>query len=175
MSHPVTDSHRQCGDCSLCCKVLGIPELDKPKDSWGPNFVAGAGCRIYADRPPSCRNFSCRWLTDPTMGPEWKPNVCKMVVDSRPSLFVVHVDPAVTRPWTVEPYMSVLKRLSAQGLAKGVIVMVIERRRTIVILPDHEVDLGVISPDARIAMERLATQQSVAWQPRVMGAGEMRG
>jgi hypothetical protein len=154
---------------------LGIPELDKPKDSWCPNFAAGTGCRIYQDRPPSCRNFSCRWLTDPTMGPEWKPSVCKMVIDSRPSLFVAHVDPAVSAPWRAEPYISVLKRLAAQGLTKGVIVMVIERRRTIVILPEREVDLGVIGPDARIAMERVKTAHGPAWQPRVMGAGERGG
>jgi hypothetical protein len=164
---------RQCGDCSLCCKVLGIPELDKPKDQWCPNFLAGTGCRIYTDRPPSCRDFVCRWLTDPAMGPEWKPNVCKLVIDSRPGLFVVHVDPAVTRPWGAEPYLSALKRLSAQGLTKGVVVMAIERRRTIVILPDREVDLGVIAPEARIAMEPIKTSHGTRWQPRVMGAGEV--
>ena len=169
------ESQRQCGDCSLCCKVLGIPELEKPKDSWCPNFAAGIGCRIYEDRPPSCHNFICRWLTDPNMGPEWKPSVCKMVVDSRPSLFVAHVDPAVTQPWRAEPYFSVLKRLSAQGLTRGIIVLVIERRRTIVILPDREVDLGVIGPDARIAMERVKTPAGAVWQPRVMGAGESSG
>jgi len=168
----MNESVRQCGDCSLCCKLLGIPELDKPKDVWCHNFAAGTGCRIYADRPPSCHNFVCRWLSDPMMGPDWKPSVCKMVVDSKPSLFVVHVDPAVSRPWRAEPYFSVLRRLSAQGLAKGTIVMVIERRRTIIILPDREVDMGMIGPDARIAMERVRTLHGVQWQPRVMGAGE---
>ena len=168
----MNESVRQCGDCSLCCKLLGIPELDKPKDVWCPNFLAGAGCRIYADRPASCHNFVCRWLSDPMMGPEWKPSVCKMVVDSKPSLFVVHVDPAVSRPWRAERYFSVLKRLSAQGLSKGTIVMVIERRRTIVILPDREEDLGVIGPDARIALERVMTPHGPQWNPRVMGAGE---
>ena len=163
---------RQCGDCSLCCKVLGIPELEKPKDIWCTHFAAGTGCRIYPERPPSCRDFVCRWLTDPTMGAEWKPSVCKMVIDSRPGLFVVHVDPAVTRPWIAEPYISVFKRLSAQGLGKGVMVMVIERRHTIVILPDREVDLGVIAADARIAMERVNTPSGPLWQPRVMGEGE---
>ena len=176
MDHNVTameNSGRQCGDCSLCCKVLGIPELNKPKDSWCPHFEAGIGCRIYAERPGSCRNFVCRWLTDPMMGPEWKPSVCKMVVDSKPSLFVVHTDPAVSQPWRAEPYFSVLKRLSGQGLTKGTIVMVIERRRSIVILPDREVDLGIIGPDARIAMEPVKTPHGLVWQPRVMGAGEI--
>ena len=168
----MTDGPRQCGDCSLCCKVLGIPELDKAKDHWCPNFTAGTGCRIYADRPPSCHDFVCRWLADPTMGPEWKPSVCKMVLDAKPRLLVVHVDPAVTRPWRAEPYFSVLKRLAAQGLTRGTLVMVMERRRTIVILPDREVDLGMIGPDARIALERVITVDGPHWQPRVMGAGE---
>ena len=49
---------------------------------------------------------------------------------------------------------------------------VIERRRTIIILPDREVDLGVMG-DARIAMERVGTPHGLAWQPRVMGVGEV--
>jgi len=98
-----------------------------------------------------------------------------MVIDSRPSLFVVHVDLAVSRPWCAEPYISVLKRLSAQGLTKGVIVVVIERRRTIVILPDRDVDLGVIGPEAHIAMERVKTPRGFDWQPRVMRADELGG
>jgi len=163
---------RQCGDCSLCCKVLGIPELEKPKDVWCPNFAAGTGCRIYGTRPPSCRDFVCQWLNDPSMGPEWKPSISKLVLDSKPRLLAVHADPAVSKPWRAEPYNSVLKRLAAQGLARGTIVMVIERRRSIVILPDREVDLGVIGPDARIAMEPVKTPRGLQWEPRVMGAGE---
>ncbi len=168
----MTGEARHCGDCSLCCKVLGIPELEKAKDAWCPNFAAGTGCRIYEDRPASCRNFSCRWLTDASMGPEWKPSVCKMVLDAKPRMLVVHVDPAVSRPWRAEPYYSVLKRLSAQGLGRSIIVLVIERRRNIVILPDREVDLGLVAAGARIAMERVQTAHGPAWQPRVMGAGE---
>jgi len=171
----MTDGSRQCGDCSLCCKLLGIPELNKPKDEWCPNFAAGIGCRIYADRPPSCRDFTCRWLADPTMGPEWKPSICKMVLDAKPRLLVVHADPAVTRPWRAEPYFSVLKRLAAQGLTKGTMVMAIERRRTIVILPAREVALGLIDPDARVALDRVMTAHGPEWQPRVMGAGETGG
>ena len=168
----MSSAARQCGDCSLCCKVLGIPELQKPKDVWCPNFAAGTGCRIYPDRPPSCHNFVCQWLTDLTMGPEWKPSVCKLVLDSKPRLLAVHADPAVSKPWRVEPYNSVLKRLAAQGLTRGTIVMVMERRRSIVILPDREVDLGLVGAGARIAMDRVQTAHGPSWQPRVMGAGE---
>ena len=47
-----TDAARQCGDCSLCCKVLGIPELNKPKDAWCPQLcAAGTGCRMLCGPP----------------------------------------------------------------------------------------------------------------------------
>lgn len=163
---------RQCGDCSLCCKVLAIAELDKPKDAWCPNFAAGAGCRIYPARPPSCRDFACQWLTDLTIGPEWKPSLCKMVLDSKPQLLVVHADPALARPWRVEPYYSVLRRLAAQGLTQGALVLAMERGRSIVILPDRDVDMGVLAPGDRIALGYAQTAQGPQWIPRLMGAAE---
>src|SRR5207245_429253 len=45
---------KQCGECSLCCKVMGIPELGKPKDASCAHIVAHKGCAIYGERPPSC-------------------------------------------------------------------------------------------------------------------------
>lgn len=56
---------RSCGSCSMCCKVLGIPELDKPADKWCQHCDPGNdGCTIYEDRPPVCRTFECIWLQD---------------------------------------------------------------------------------------------------------------
>jgi len=164
---------RQCGDCSLCCKVLRIPELEKPKDQWCPNFMAGTGCGIYPDRPSSCRDFVCRWLVDETMGPEWKPSLCKLVLDTKPGFLIVHADPAVSKPWRLEPYYSVLKRLAAQGLPRNTLVMAMERRRSIVILPDREVDMGILDTGDRIALDRIQGPSGVEWRVRVMGAGEI--
>jgi len=169
----VAAASKQCGDCSLCCKVLSIPELDKPKDKWCPNFVAGTGCGIYAERPGSCRNFACRWLVDATLGPEWKPNLCKMVLDVKPGLLVVHADPAVSKPWRAEPYNSILKALAVQGLNSGTVVMVMERGRSIALLPDREEDLGVIGPGARLQVAREATAQGLQWQVRAIGPHEV--
>jgi hypothetical protein len=169
----MAESPKQCGDCSLCCKVLRIAELNKPKDVWCPNFSRGCGCSIYADRPPSCHDFSCLWLTDAAMGPEWKPSVCKMVLDSKSNALVVHVDPSANQPWRAEPYFSVLKQLAVQGQKARAIVLVIERKRNIAILPDREVDLGLVGADARIGIELVNTPTGPQWQPRVMEAGEI--
>src|SRR5690348_6121196 len=52
---------RECGGCTACCTVLAVRELDKPM-RWACDHVHCAGCRIYDTRPPSCREFHCRWL-----------------------------------------------------------------------------------------------------------------
>jgi len=48
-------------------------------------------------------------------GPGMKPSICKMVLDAKPRLLVVHVDPAVTQALAAEPYFSVLKRLQPRA------------------------------------------------------------
>lgn len=148
-----------------------IPELKKPKDSWCPNFARGQGCAIYAERPKSCRDFSCFWLLDPAMGPQWKPDQCKMVLDARPDWLVVHVDPAAGSPWRQEPYFSYLVEKAAQNIARGARVLVMERGRTIIILPDGPVDLGVVAPEDPIVVSRIMTEAGPRWQARVMAGG----
>jgi hypothetical protein len=51
---------RRCGPCTACCTVLGVGELEK--ESFKKCCHLGDGCKIYASRPQSCRNWSCNWL-----------------------------------------------------------------------------------------------------------------
>src|SRR5436305_14221849 len=44
---------RSCGDCTLCCKLLSITELEKPIGKWCPHCEIGKGCKIYDCRPQS--------------------------------------------------------------------------------------------------------------------------
>ena len=54
-------NYRACGDCSVCCEVLEIPTLKKPKKTLCSNVCSGGGCSIYQDRPSECRTFQCIW------------------------------------------------------------------------------------------------------------------
>ncbi len=54
-------SLRECGPCTLCCKVLAVPELDKPAGVWCRHARKGGGCDRYATRPPTCQAFICGW------------------------------------------------------------------------------------------------------------------
>ncbi len=52
---------RQCGGCTVCCEVLEIPTIKKPKKTLCDNVCANGGCSIYQDRPSECRTFQCLW------------------------------------------------------------------------------------------------------------------
>ena len=81
---------------------------------------------------------------------------------------VIHVDPDFAEPWRREPYFSEIKAIAKAGLANGSMTLVIEKFRTIVILPDEEVDLGFLGPNARIAMTPLKTLDGLRWRPHVL-------
>ena len=83
-------SKNHCGSCNLCCKVLGIEEIGKPKQTWCPHCDKGKGCRIYDSpaKPQECTAYTCLWLAtqsfeDPTLRlPESvRPDRTRVVVD----------------------------------------------------------------------------------------------
>ncbi|HEX3727525.1 MAG TPA: hypothetical protein VHV08_14825 [Pirellulales bacterium] len=54
-------THRNCGECTLCCTILAVPELRKASGT-GCLHCTNGGCQIYELRPNSCRCWSCDWL-----------------------------------------------------------------------------------------------------------------
>ena len=143
-----------CGTCTLCCKLLAIGALEKPKDRWCDHCAPGQGCRIYETRPQECVHFECGWKIDERLGPEWRPDRCKFLLayDAGNKHLVVHVD-ANADNWRKEPFLGGLRNVSADVAATGGLVMLKQRNRTLVIQPDREIDLGVIGPDDRIVVD----------------------
>src|SRR5262249_13439594 len=76
---------RACGSCSLCCKVLDIPDLAKPQNKWCQHCKPGrGGCAIYNERPDVCKAFACLWLIDDFWDEGWTPTRSKMVLRTLP-------------------------------------------------------------------------------------------
>lgn len=96
---------RTCGSCTLCCKLVAVPETGKPVGSWCPSCVAGAGCGIHAVRPRSCRNFECFWLMDEGFPEDLRPDRAGVVVafNDDAGSAVLHVDPDRPDAWRQEP------------------------------------------------------------------------
>jgi hypothetical protein len=144
-------SGRVCGDCGLCCKLIGIDELDKPAGRWCDHWKAGGGCSIYAQRPGECRSFLCGWMENGRLGDEWKPTQSRIVLYmTEGNRLFAHVDPNFSNAWRQKPYYEALKTWARQGLAEGIRVIVRVNDRLIVVLPDKDVDLGHVAKGHRI-------------------------
>ena len=113
----LTAAGKTCGDCGLCCKLMGVTALEKPAGKWCRHFSKAGGCAVYADRPDDCRVFNCLWLLTDALGPEWKPTVAGFVLHSEQggARLIVESDPARPHDWRREPYQSTLRRWTAAG------------------------------------------------------------
>jgi Fe-S-cluster containining protein len=148
---------RECGTCTLCCKVAAVEEMEKPNGVWCSHCVAGKRCTIYDQRPPSCRTFYCQWMLEKGLGPEWKPERAKfaLVKTEGGKRISALVDPGFPSAWRHSPYYENLKHWAAEAarrLPDIYLVDVIIGQRNIVILPDREVELGVLEHDEALSL-----------------------
>jgi hypothetical protein len=69
-------ANRECGKCTVCCKVLTIddPQLQKLPGVMCPNCKTGSGCKIYDTRPDPCRGFFCGWRHLRDLDDKWRPD-----------------------------------------------------------------------------------------------------
>jgi hypothetical protein len=137
---------KSCGTCSLCCKVFDIPAIEgKTAGKWCDHCTPGSGCGIWPSRPAMCREYFCHWHRDASLGPEWRPDVARFLINNEADgvwLSIV-TDPGKPNAWRREPYHSKLRRLAATLIAGGKHgLMLIDGNKKYVVLPDREVLIG---------------------------------
>lgn len=134
----------------MCCKVLAVEELGKPMGRPCAHLARGGGCGIYETRPHSCRTFACVWLMDPEMPHRFRPDQTKVVLDQDPAgtRLIARCDPANPQAWRRQPMYGALKAYATQHWGAGRIVLAVAGRRTWLIAPREEVDLGEVAPAA---------------------------
>lgn len=142
---------KQCGGCTLCCKVMAITELQKPESVWCRHCLPGKGCEIYGAKPDECTTFACGWLMDDRLGPEWRPDKSKIVLfyEQQDNKVVGRID-GNSLIWRSDPYRTALRGLAAGAIPHGGTVMIVQQRRSILITPDGEIDLGVLGDSDRV-------------------------
>jgi hypothetical protein len=79
---------RKCGGCTLCCKLLPVPELDKPANT-RCRHQSHKGCGVYraVGFPAACAVWNCRWLVGEGTGA--RPDRAGYVVDIMPDMIVI--------------------------------------------------------------------------------------
>lgn len=169
---PATEAQvRSCGTCTLCCKLLLISEINKPHGVWCQHGRPGRGCAIYADRPKECRTFRCGYLAAPELPEEWHPAKSKIVLVAEPGGGVTAVvDPGRADAWKQEPFYSRLKAWSADVVQRKQGVLVRIGKRTIAVLPDRDIDLGIMDSGEKVLVEQITGPHGTTYSARRGGA-----
>jgi hypothetical protein len=165
---------RECGGCTMCCKLLGIAEIEKPAGRWCSHCIPGRACKIYEDRPTECRTFHCIWILREDFGPEWRPDRSKFVVYTSPdkAALVVNVDVTAPNAWRRKPYYEAFKRWSVETGADDKHLIVMVGDKATIIQPDRDIPLGLIGPRDRIVSQVVVEGGRRRIQPRVERAAE---
>jgi hypothetical protein len=142
---------KSCGDCGLCCKLIGVESIAKPQFTWCRHFKKTAGCGIYEDRPHDCRAFICYWLHVPNLGEEWRPDRTGFVmhIADGGARLNIEVDPINPQAWKAEPFYSTFKSWAAKGNSRGLVLLVWVGRRCFEITPGADIDRGMLRATSR--------------------------
>lgn len=140
---------RSCEGCTLCCKLLEVEPLDKPRAAWCPHCNQKAGCRIYDSRPAACRNFYCGWRRIAHLDDRWKPSKSKFLInyEEHSKRIVIHADPVRADAWRVEPFLTTLRSWARRAATERGLVIVWVGTRATIVMPDREIELGHVRDD----------------------------
>lgn len=86
-------SARSCGDCTVCCTLCYVPELDKGEGKKCKH--CDKGCVIYESRPKSCRNYKCEWLKG-ELPDNMRPDKSGVMIEVYPLMVAVMLAPGHT-------------------------------------------------------------------------------
>jgi hypothetical protein len=172
---------RRCGGCTLCCTMLPIAEIEKPRDVRCKHVRFGKGCSIYANRPFSCRHWQCSWLLEPELLPgKLRPDHSRVIFDPSPDYIdTVHNETGERQQWTVfqcwcDPHHptayrapAVRKVIEAIADRKGLPTLVrIGANALLVVAPSLSEDRKWHETPSQLAVARLPEDPLLDQRPR---------
>ena len=157
---------RECGACTLCCKVYALPEFAKPPGAWCKHCAPGKGCAIHEAPPEQCRQFFCLWMTDGAMPAEWKPDRARFVLSVYPTNGFIYgqVDPGAPAAWRKAPYFEGLRAMAKALLEqKRHVIMFVGDQATLV-MPDETLSLGSMTANDNFRIEPAFGPNGPTWR-----------
>ncbi len=157
---------RECGTCTLCCKVYALPALEKPAGAWCRHCAPGKGCAIHDALPDQCRQFFCLWMTDASMPPEWRPDRAKFVLTMYPQNGFVYgqVDPGAPGAWRRAPYYDRLRAMAKALLAERRHLIMFAGDEATLVMPEEALPLGKMTEKDSFRIEQVFGPKGPTWR-----------
>lgn len=140
---------RSCDGCTLCCKLLEIDVLEKPRGVWCRHCDKASGCTIYERRPDPCRIFHCGYLRLGQLDERWKPAKAKFLInfEERANRIAIHADPDRPDAWRKEPFIGTIRDWARNAARGGGYVIVWAGREAVIVSAGGEKRLGPVRDD----------------------------
>lgn len=71
----------ECGDCTLCCRLLPVQWMDSPAGELCSECEEGIGCRIFEEVDERCKKFSCMYNQVENARIELRPDNCGVIFE----------------------------------------------------------------------------------------------
>lgn len=71
----------ECGECTLCCKLLNIPWMNSPANSYCKECNIGVGCKIQKTKDKKCSDFECSYSQSKKVHINLRPDNCKIIFE----------------------------------------------------------------------------------------------
>jgi hypothetical protein len=158
----------------MCCHLLDIPDMAKPRQVWCTHCDKVRGCKIYDDRPAYCARYKCAYLTNAGLDERWKPSLAKFIAHAEGDQLIVSVDANRPEAWRKEPYFSSIKRWARgeDGFPGGVFVF--EGSFCTFLHGSKEQRLGAVGKDQVVITQRRATPGGDEIIPLLVDRGDPR-
>ncbi len=176
----MTERNR-CGSCTMCCKTIGVTDIDKPPNVWCGHCEIGQGCKIYETRPTSCRTYECLWFSNDWMADELRPDRCKIVFEEieEDRIVLAMVDPKRPDAWKTRNVQAFIQFMTHEFRAAVVIcVGITSLDDAVMFVPPGRTRKGIIKSvfrDAGLKIERYAAQQGITFEEAVRQATGVEG
>lgn len=136
---------RECGGCTLCCKLVGVTQIAKPRNKWCGFCTPGVGCQVHEKEhiPASCDSFACAWLMG--IGSDAaRPDKTKVVLITNGERLSAVNDPSSPGAWREGEIGAMLR----QAAKSGTMTMVVTGNRALVLGPKwQETDVSAVFQD----------------------------
>ena len=124
---------RECGECTVCCLLTHIPQLNKPVYKLCEYCDEDAGCNQYDARPEACKKYLCVWRIE-ELSESLRPDKCHVMFERLPgnSTYVGLVQPGYEKRWLTQE----VQKFTNDKLKKGSAVIVNAVGRKFIKCPD---------------------------------------
>lgn len=170
-SEPQLAPGRSCAGCTLCCKLVRVDELNKPRLIMCHYCEVGRGCKVFGkpERPSDCATYYCDYRRNASLPEIWRPAHSHMVMSFDPETLRVDVlvDPDYPDVWRRQPFYEQIKVIAQNALRGLGYLIVWQGREAIAVLPDRDVSLGPVQKDV-IVVTQTQTPEGMTYDARLM-------